>query len=67
MSIVKDALRQIIAFSEQQKAIKQRKLVKDGKAQADVTVDAYATVIDSLSGILGDDDSEKDEQSDPKM
>lgn len=64
MSIVKETLRQLIAFSQQQMATKQRQLTKDGKPQENVTVDAYATIIKNLSDILGDEKSKNDEQPD---
>ncbi|MEM7335562.1 MAG: hypothetical protein AAF490_26025 [Chloroflexota bacterium] len=58
MSIIEKTLRQIIAFSEQQRAAQKRRLKAKGKSENTVRVDAYSSVIGTLSSIL---DKKEDE------
>ena len=55
MSIVKESLRKLIAFSKQQQAHERRLRVAKGKSAETATDEAYQRVIGSLSSLLADD------------
>ena len=61
MKIVKETLRKLIKFSEEQRAAQIRQLKSQDKSQDTATVVAYKQIIDQLSAILPAEDEQNEE------